>query len=65
LSVGLPGRLTHFPNHGTSFRLVAKSFFELVIRIQSAEVFLDHTQMDPKPVQVDFECACNLEPAHG
>ena len=36
-----------------------------VFRFQSAEVFLNHTQMDPKPMQVDFECACNLERAYG
>jgi hypothetical protein len=49
----------------TSFRRAAKSVFRLVFRFQSAEVFLNHTQMDPEPVQVDFECACNLERAHG
>jgi hypothetical protein len=46
-------------------RAAAGSFFRLVFRFQLAEVFLDHTQMDPKPVQVDFECACNLKRAHG
>jgi hypothetical protein len=49
----------------TSLRRAAGSFFRLVFRFQSAEVFLGHTQMDPKPVQVDFECACNLKRAHG
>ena len=49
----------------TSLRRAVRSFFRLVFRFQSAEVFLNHTQMDPEPVQVDFECACNLERAYG
>jgi hypothetical protein len=29
--------------------------------LQSIDVFLNHAQMDPESLQVDFEWACNLE----
>src|SRR6266567_3976383 len=31
----------------------------------STHVFLNHAQMDPESVQVDFEWACNLEQPNG
>ena len=32
---------------------------------QSTGLFLNHAQMYFEPMQVDFECACNLERAYG
>jgi hypothetical protein len=34
-------------------------------RLHSTHVFLNHAQMDPESVQVDFEWACNLEQPNG
>ena len=34
-------------------------------RSHSTHVFLNHAQMDPESVQVDFEWACNLEQPNG
>jgi len=33
--------------------------------LHSINVFLDHVQMDPESLQIDFERAANLERPHG
>src|SRR5262249_40645572 len=37
----------------------------LIYRCHSTNVFLNHAQMDPETVQIDFEWARNLEHPHG
>jgi hypothetical protein len=36
-----------------------------IYRCHSTNVFLNHAQMDPETVQIDFEWARNLESAFG
>ena len=41
--------------------IAAELLFILRAELQSIDVFLNHAQMDPESLQVDFEWACNLE----
>ena len=51
-----PGGVAERPDH----RLLAASNYHS----DPTKVFLNHTQMDPEPLQIDFERACNLKQAY-
>ena len=49
------------PQEGDIIIIAAELLFILRAELQSIDVFLNHAQMDPESLQVDFEWACDLE----
>ena len=39
--------------------------YTITFRSNSIKVFLNHVQMNPESLQIDFEWACNLERSYG